>query len=133
MSPVDNFDSGVISSSLWSVCSAGFSTDNETNGPHDPPSAPYAVELDGVGDMLTSKTSDFSDYVSATLSYQIQAGGHENAPEPEDTLLVEYLNCSGKRKEALTVATKMLPTLLCLCLFGCGDRNYLNGQASEDA
>ena len=91
----DNFDSGVISSSLWSVRDALVSRDNETNGPHDPPSAPYAVELDGLREMLTSKTIDLSDYVSATLSYQIQAGGHENAPEPEDTLLVEYLNSSG--------------------------------------
>src|SRR5205823_4789779 len=44
---------------------------------------------------LATVNMDLSAYSSATLTYLVQAGGHEDLPEADDDLLIEYRNASG--------------------------------------
>ncbi|MFT5527093.1 MAG: hypothetical protein ACI9HK_005075, partial [Pirellulaceae bacterium] len=92
----ENFNSGSFIKSNWSKIDAriDFDHDNHNKGPHGS-SKDGLVELDGDDQELRSKTINLSNYVSGTLSYQVQNQGHENVPESVDHLHVQYKKSDG--------------------------------------
>ncbi len=56
----------------------------------DEPSAPYALDLNGIDDSVTTQPFDLCHAHNATLAFALQRGGGGNAPETEDRLTVEY-------------------------------------------
>ncbi|MBW3540835.1 MAG: PKD domain-containing protein [Planctomycetes bacterium] len=65
------------------------------SGAADPPSAPYAVMLNGWHESLYSRSIDLRGYTTGAIVYDVQAGGNRSAPDPEDHLTLEYVGASG--------------------------------------
>jgi hypothetical protein len=88
--------SGLPDSSIWR------SVDVDINDRSvDPPSGPYALNLNGKPngtDSLELYPTDLSGYTGSGLifSYYYQPQGQGNPPEPDDTLKVEFLNSMGE-------------------------------------
>ena len=66
-----------------------------------PPSAPYSLNFNGKpngADSLVLYPTDLSGYTGSGLvfSYHYQPQGQGNAPEPDDSLKVEFLNSAGE-------------------------------------
>ncbi len=87
---------GNLNTSNWAYIDADTAYDSyyHSSGPHNPPGG-YAIEFDGNDERLESKSFNLANYTNATLSYQVQRQGHENAPETYDHLHVQYRNSSG--------------------------------------
>ncbi len=66
----------------------------------NPPSAPYAVNLDGGIDTLASQLIDLSGQSGVILSFSYERGGSADAPESGEDLWVEYKNNLGDWVEA---------------------------------
>ncbi|MEZ6115795.1 MAG: DUF4347 domain-containing protein [Pirellulaceae bacterium] len=91
----DNFETGTLRSSLWSVRDAFVDSDsNGSQGPNNP-FGTYAAELDGSRDELRTVTRNLSSYVEGELRFYVQAGGNEDQPESDDDLRVQYRSTSG--------------------------------------
>ncbi|MCK5453305.1 MAG: hypothetical protein KAJ16_03025, partial [Calditrichia bacterium] len=88
--------SGLPDSTIWR------SMDTDINDRSlDPPSGPYALNLNGKPngtDSLELYPTDLSGYTGSGLlfSYYYQPQGQGNSPEPGDSLKVEFLNSMGE-------------------------------------
>lgn len=56
------------------------------------PSPPYALDLDGGGDMVTTKPMDASGFGEVEVSFMLERGGNGDAPESSDYLRLFYNN-----------------------------------------
>ena len=56
------------------------------------PSEPYALNLNGSGDSITSRLFDLSGSREGSLSFWYQRGGDLEPPDPEDTLTLSYFS-----------------------------------------
>jgi len=66
-----------------------------SGGVSNPPSSPYALNLDGDGDQVTSQTLDLTPYAKGTLSFYYEKGGTGDGPEPGEDLIVEWQLSTG--------------------------------------
>ena len=92
---IDNFTSSAIDPLKWntnSSASFGYVISTNFNRCTNEPSPPYALELNGDGDQLTSLYMDTSGYKSIQMSFYFERGGLVNDPEPADFLRLYYFN-----------------------------------------
>ena len=89
------FPEATLDAERW-FYSAG--ADVTTDGVN-PPSAPYALHLDGGVDTAVTQLIDLSQKADVILSYSYEAGGNGEAPDAGDFLWVEYLNDFGDWNE----------------------------------
>ncbi len=61
----------------------------------EPPTEPYALNLDGGTDTVTTGMIDLSGQSGVRISYYYQRGGGGDAPEENDNLWIEYKNNMG--------------------------------------
>ncbi len=61
----------------------------------DPPSPPYALNLNGEYDTIVSQPIDLTGQSGAVLSYYYERGGAGDPPADGDDLWVDYYNSSG--------------------------------------
>jgi hypothetical protein len=61
----------------------------------NPPSPPYALNLDGEIDTLITEMIDLSGHTDVILSYYWQCGGNGNLPQDGENLKVSYRNSLG--------------------------------------
>ena len=88
----DTFPTSSIDYSKWSITSG----DPEVNSlGYNEPSAWYSLELDGEGDVITSKNMDLSTSNNMIMSFWYERGGGGEAPDPSDWLSLEYYSKSG--------------------------------------
>ncbi len=66
-----------------------------SSGSINPPSSPYALNLDGGNDTAVTQLIDLSGQSGVILSYYYQRGGSGEAPDAGDDLWVEYKNNVG--------------------------------------
>lgn len=94
-----------LSSSNWSAIDASRQREffisgsggSSASGPIDP-FGTWAVNLDGARTELRSKTLNLSSYDAAFVIYYVQAGGHDDPPESDNDLRVEYRASNGQWK-----------------------------------
>ncbi len=85
------FPASEIDMSRWMInVGAGIVTDAV-----NPPSAPYALHLDGGADTLISQLIDLSGQDGAIFSYYFEQTGPGDPPENNDDLVFEYKTASG--------------------------------------
>ncbi len=61
----------------------------------NPPSSPYAMDLDGGCDTIVTQPIDLSGLADVVLSYYYERGGNQEPPDAGEDLWVEYKNSSG--------------------------------------
>jgi len=87
----DSFPEDTLFSIRW-VYNAGADVTFEAL---NPPSPPYAVNLNGEYDTLVTQPIDLTGQDGAVLSYYFQRGGSGNPPAVGDDLWLDYKNSSG--------------------------------------
>ena len=65
------------------------------NNASSEPSAPYSLDMDGSGDVVTSVRYDLSSISSATIDFHYELGGYGEAPDSGDYLRLEYFTTNN--------------------------------------
>jgi len=88
----DNFVDTYLNPVKWVVNIGAEIVSNAAN----PPSAPYALNLDGGKDTVMSQVIDLSSASGGVLSYFFERGGFGSDPSAGDDLTVQYRNNLGE-------------------------------------
>lgn len=85
---MEQFPQSELDASKWIYNAGGVVSDSSLN----PPSAKYALKLEGGGDTVVSAVIDLTGKEATVVSYYYQQGGGFDAPDTEDKLWVDFLN-----------------------------------------